>query len=475
MDSAYRHELRSAEFLYEGLGIADMAHTAMLMKKGIIRKNIGKSMLRKLIEFKNIPITKLPFDPSIGDVYTNREFFLRKKLGNLTNYIHTGRARREATNIAFLIICREGIVRLSYSLATLCKTLLRLAQQYKKTYMSDFTYLQHAHPTTLGHYLLGYLYPLTRDMNRLKDAYININQSPAGSGSVNGSQLPLDRNYLRTLMEFDSLIVHTRDAMWRHDIVIESALPLITILTTIGRFSEELIIWCTKEFGFVELSPLHIRKSIIMPQKKNPYSLTFLRGLSRSMLGRFLSIIAVGHTVSGQPDNRIFVYYDFPECINETRKAVDLFTEVIDHCKFNKKRLLSSAKEGFTLATDIADYIVTHYNVDNRTAYNIVAKTIDKIDKYNNKITPESIYVTAKEFGINLHKILNKKFYENFQLDKLIEKRKGVGGASTKSLDSMIEECKDEIKRIMIFFNKKNPELFRKRFYRKIRLLAEKG
>lgn len=476
IESAYRYELKSKEFLFEGLGIADMAHTAMLMNKGIIRKNIGKSILRKLLYFQKIPLSKLPFDPSRGDIYTNREFFLRKRLGNLTNYIHTGRARREATNIAFLIICREGIARLSKSLETLCKTLLKLAQQHKRSYMTDFTYLQHAHPTTLGHYLLGYLYPLIRDMNRLKNAYTNINQSPAGSGSVNGSQLPLDRNYIRRLLEFDSLIVHTRDGMWRHDIILESALPLITILTTLSRFSEELIIWSTSEFGFVELSSLHTRKSIIMPQKNNPYSLTFVRGLARNMIGRFMGIITAGHTVSGQPDNRIFIYHELPDCIDETRRTVDLFTDVISHCKFIKKRLLNSAKEGFTIATDIVDYLVAKCNIDNRTAYNIVAKTIEKINKnQNNKIIPELIYSNAKEFGINLQKFNNKKFFENFQIENLIEKRKGIGGASTSSIESMIKECKDEIKKMIYFFNKKNPEKFKERFYEKIRRLVEKA
>lgn len=476
MDSAYRYELKSAGFLYEGLNIADIAHTAMLIKKGIIRENIGKSILRKLLELQSMPITKLPFDPSRGDVFTNREYFLKEKLGDLINYLHTGRARREATNIAFLIACRENISRLSHSLGTLCKTLLLLTQRYKKTYMTDFTYLQHAHPTTLGHYLLGYLYPLIRDMKRLKDTYININQSPAGSGSVNGSRLPLDRDYLRSLMEFDGLIVHTRDAMWRHDIVIESFLPLITILTTLGRLSEELIIWYTEEFGFFELSPLHTRRSIIMPQKKNPYSLSFIRGLARNIIGRFVSIIAVGHTVSGQPDNRIFVYYDLPECIDETRRAVDLFTDIISYGKFNKKRLLKSAQEGFTIATDIADYLVAQCNIDNRTAYNIVARSIEKIGKdKNTNITPELLYNTAKEIGINLKNLDDIKFSENLKIENLIEKRKGIGGASTKSLDSMIKDCKDEIKRITKFFKKKNPVLFRKRFYRKVEMLVRKG
>jgi argininosuccinate lyase len=424
-----------------------MAHVAMLMRTGIINKTIGKSILKKLLTFQEIPLHKLHFNSSRGDIYTNREYFLKKELKDLNNYIHTGRARREATTIAFLIACREKIAYLGVSLGLLCKRLLAITRQHKNTYMTDFTYLQHAHPTTLGHYVSGYLYALIRDLKRTKDVYMKINQSPAGAGSVNGSQLPLDRTYLKSLMEFDDIIVHTRDAMWRHDVIIESVLPLLTTLTTMSRFSEELIIWNTSEFGFVELSPLHIRRSVIMPQKKNPYSLAFIRGLARNMIGRFVSIAATGHTTSGQPDNRIFVYHDLPDCIDETMKAVELFRDVLDHCKFNKKRLYQSAQKGFTIATDLTDFLVAKWNIDNRTAYNII-------------------------IGISIPEIRDRKFHDNFCIENLIEKRKGIGGASTHSMDVMIRECQDEITHLVKFFNQKTPGLFKKRFYHKIKRIA---
>lgn len=453
-----------------------MAHVAMLMKTGIISKNIGKSILKRLLTFQERPVSALHFDTSKGDIYTNRDHFLKKELKDLNNYMHTGRARREATNIAFLIACRDRIAQLGLSLGTLCKRLLRLASQHKSTYMTDFTYLQHAHPTTLGHYVSGYLYALLRDLQRVKDMYIKINQSPAGAGSVNGSQLPLDRNYLKSLMEFDNIVVHTRDAMWRHDVIIESALPLLTTLTTMSRFSEELMIWNTSEFGFIELSPLYTRRSIIMPQKKNPYALAFIRGIARNMIGRFISIVATGHTTSGQPDNRIFVYYDLPNCIDETKKTVDLFTDMLNHCTFNKKRLLQSAQEGFTIATDMADFLVARCHIDNRTAYNVITRTLEKIKGIQgDTLTPETIYSAAQELGVRLPKDLYKGFYKNLRVEKLIEKRKGIGGASTRSMDAMIHECKYKINTLVQFFNQKKPELFRKRFYRTMNRLVGKA
>jgi argininosuccinate lyase len=475
-ESAYRYELRSGDFLFEGLGIADLAHTAMLLKTGVIKKNIGKSILKKLQNFQRVPISKLSLDPAKGDIYSNREKLLTKRLGRLSHYIHTGRARREATTIALLLACRSGIAELGLSLGSLCRTMLKLARKHSRSYMTDYTYLQHAHPTTLGHYLLGYLYPLMRDMERLRNLYTIINQSPAGSGSVNGSLLPLDRGYLKSLMEFNDVITHTRDAMWRHDVIIEAAVPLLTILTTISRLSEDLMIWNTREFGFIELSHMHTRKSVIMPQKKNPYSLAFIRGLGRNMIGRFVGIVSTGHTSSGQPDNRIFVHHDLPDCIRETKKAVDLLTDILRHCSFDKKRLYKSAREGFTVATDIADYIVSHSDIDNRTAYAIVSKAAGKLRNIQNgTITPELIYSSAREIGASLPAIFDKNFENSFKVERLLEERKGIGGASRSSMNAMTRECGNLISRNMKFFLKREHGAFTRRFLDKINRIIERA
>jgi argininosuccinate lyase len=473
IESAHRYELKAAKNLFEGLGIADMAHVAMLTKRHIIPQDVGKALLKKLLAFQEKPLSEFSFDPCCGDVYTNRMHHLKEAVGELTHYIPTGRARREATNIALMIIVRDRYALLGSTLIRLCRTLLNLAQEHKKTYMTDFTYFQHAHPTTLGHYLLSYTYPLLRDVKRCKDMYTKINQSTAGSGSVNGSQLPLDRMYLKELLECDGVVVHTRDAMWQHDVMIESALPLITLLTTISRFAEDLIIWSTSEFGFIELSRAHIRRSVIMPQKKNPYSLAFIRGLARNMIGRFVGIITTGHTASGQPDNRIFIYSDLPECIDETQRAVTLFSYIMEHCEFNKEHLLHSAREGFTMATDIADFLVLHCHVNNRTAYNIVTKVIEKINEKDVHITPELVIESAQELGHELPQIDKIKFYENLSIDTLIERRKGIGGAGSVSMDKMIGDCRQELITMNDFFSRKNPMEFRKRFYERLQATGE--
>ena len=207
-----------------------------------------------------------------------------------------------------------------------------------------------------------------------------------------------------------------------------------------------------------------------MPQKRNPYSLTFIRGLARNMIGRYISIATTGFTPSGQPDNRIFVYYDLPDCLDETRKATDLFCDVLNKCTFNKKRLAQSAQEGFTIATDLTDFLVARYNIDNRTAYNIVTKTVEKsCNRQEPAIISETIYRAAQELGVRIPEIRVEDFRKNLSIEKLIEKRKGIGGAGSHSLGVMIHECQAEIARAVNFFKRKTPSAFKKRFYRKIK------
>jgi argininosuccinate lyase len=469
MKVAYEWELRPEEYLMETLDFADIAHVAMLIRKGIIEREKGKRILNGLLEFQRIRAWNGRISPHRGDVYTNRRYHLKRYIGDLANYIEAGRSRREATNIAFLIVSREMIVDLGLSLCDLCKEILRLANKYKKTYMTDFTYLQHAHPTTLGHYLLSYLYPLIRDTKRLMNRYNQINQSPAGSGSVNGSILPLDRKFLCDLLGFDSLITHTRDAMWRHDTVIEAFLPVMTVLTTLGRFCDDLIVWNTTEFGFVEFSDMHIRKSVIMPQKKNPYALTFIRGLARYTIGRFISIITTGHTPSGQPDNRIFVYHDFPDSLVVTKRVVELFADVIKKAEFNRKRLQESCAQHFTIATDIVDYMVANYGFDNRTAYAIVQKAVNKaLAMRQSYLNADLLYDAARSLSITLPGSLADVFKEGLQVQELIQKRRGIGAANVDSIDGMITECKEMIKESYRFFSLRTPDRFRRRFHKRI-------
>jgi|GEM_PF-4133619 len=210
-ESAYAHDCSQAPVLLEGISYADLAHAMMLIRQGVIPPEEGVTLLRGLLDLHDSQ-RNMEMDPSFGDVYNNREAALKKMIGSTAGWLHAGRPRREAVNIGYLIHVRRDLIDLMRSLITLASALADQASRHAATFMPDQTYLHHAHPTSLGHYILTYLYPIFRDLDRLKTGYLHVDMCPAGSGSVNGSRLPVDRNMLREYLGFHDMAVHTRDA-----------------------------------------------------------------------------------------------------------------------------------------------------------------------------------------------------------------------------------------------------------------------
>ncbi len=188
----------------------------------------GAVLMRGLVELHEHQ-SGLVMDPSFGDVYNNREAALKKMIGSTAGWLHAGRPRREAVNIGYLLRLRADLIDLLRGLVALGEVLAAQAARHTATLMPDQTYLHHAHPTSLGHYLLTYLYPMFRDLARLKTGYLHVDMCPAGSGSVNGSRLPIDRNMLRESLGFHDMAVHTRDAMWQPDVPIEIISAVVAI------------------------------------------------------------------------------------------------------------------------------------------------------------------------------------------------------------------------------------------------------
>src|SRR5512145_627730 len=252
--SAFALEAGDGPLLYEGMSLADLAHAVMLLEVGLIPPSAGAELLAALLALHGIPAADFPFDPARGDAYNNREYVLRQKAPEVAGWLQAGRPRREVTTLAYLLVVRERLLSLTSALLDLMAILLDLAEAHLNTLMPDYTYLQTAHPTTLAHYLLTFVQPMTRDLARLRGAFERANLSPAGSGSTNGSRLPLDRERLAALLGFDGLALHTRDAMWQPDGPIEVLAAVVALLANADRLAEDLQIWATVEFGLIELA-----------------------------------------------------------------------------------------------------------------------------------------------------------------------------------------------------------------------------
>ncbi len=300
VQTAFARELADQLALFKGMSLADLAHTVMLIEAGVIPSADGASLLSALLDLDEYPPDFIP-TPESGDLYTNREAWLAARTPSV-GWLGAGRARRESTTTGYRIIVRSCLLAFASALIMAGTALIERADEYRSTLMADYTYLQPAQPTTFGHYLLGFAYPLLRDLERLQALYTRNNCSPAGCGSVNGSRLPQDRNRLAELLGFDGLAQHARDAMWQPDGPIETMSVVITALVNLDRLAEDLQIFATAEFDLVELAEGHSRASVIMPQKKNPYALAYVRGATNELIGMLASVAALGRTE--RSDNR---------------------------------------------------------------------------------------------------------------------------------------------------------------------------
>jgi argininosuccinate lyase len=443
-ESALAQELAAAPYLLDGLSYADLAHVAMLLHDGVIEPETARALLDPLVELHDTA-SDLSLDPLLGDLYNNRDAFLSTKLGELAGVIHTGRARREATTIAWLLSCRSRLLELWGAQVALLEVLHRLGGAERATSMPDFTYLQHAHATSLGHYLLGFAFPFLRDLDRARRALELLNRSPAGSGSVNGSQIPMDRAWVAELLGFDGVIEHTRDAMWAPDIATEAMTVVTTTMTNIDRLCEDLQIWATAEFGFVEFDDAHSRASVIMPQKKNPYALSFLRGETRNLLGRWVGVVSTSLTPSGQPDNRIFAYLDVPEAIERTTRAVRLLAEVLDRATWNRARMAASTASGYGYTTDMCDHLVLVTGLNNRTAHRVLGRAVRDALADDSAITADRLREAAGSLGIDLDDLDDGELERNRDPAHTLALRRGIGGAGPEPMDAMLADLGSRI------------------------------
>ncbi|HSP97436.1 MAG TPA: lyase family protein [Candidatus Dormibacteraeota bacterium] len=376
VETAFRRELAYAGALYEGISYADLAHVLMLAEAGVIPEAPAAALLAALVELHDQGLAALKLDAKWGDLYNNRDSELQRRVPAAAGWLHAGRARREALTLGWLIHQRVGLAAVRRDTAALLRVLADLGARHAADVMPDFTYLQHAQPTTLGHFLLGFAAPLRRDAQRLALEAALLDESPAGAASTNGARLPLDRERMRALLGFATVNVHSRDAMWRADVAINLMGVLVSIATDVARLAEELQLWATDEFGYATLADEHCRASVIMPNKKNPYALSFIRGQAREIDGALMSVIATNQTPSGQIDNRNTSYDALPRGLESVDGLVRLLAEVLERMTLDVGRLREQARHGHTYGTELADLLLLRERIDARTAHEIVGATI---------------------------------------------------------------------------------------------------
>ncbi|HET8621250.1 MAG TPA: lyase family protein [Acidimicrobiales bacterium] len=374
--AGFGYESRGAATLHDGLNQADVAHVLDLLERGIIPRPAAVALLRVILDAS---MDSIGYDPRDGEPYNSRERAFAAQIGSTAGWLHAGRPRREATRLAFRLHLRRRTAELVLAATALARALTDRAGQYRDTLFADQTYLQHAQPSTVGHYLLSFAYPVIRDGHRLLEVFDWLNASPAGAGCVNGTRLQGDRGAVAARLGFASVIVNTRDAMWQVDGLVQLASTLASLALTQTSLAEDLEIWASSEFDYAELAEEYTRASVLMPQKRNPYALSVIRGTTGVLIGHVAGVLAVQKSPSARSDNLIFAYGEIPGALDHARRMTELTAGVVSTLTMNEARLREALATGFSQATDVAEQLMVACGVDYRTAYQVVGSAVRRL------------------------------------------------------------------------------------------------
>ena len=354
-----------------------MAHVKMLAKQGILTEDERDQILAGLEGIlEDVENGTLEISHAYEDIHSFVEATLIDRIGDAGKKLHTGRSRNDQVALDMKLYTRDELIAIDGLVYDLLTTILKIMEEHVDTIMPGFTHLQKAQPITLAHHMGAYFEMFRRDRGRLHDIYERMNYCPLGSGALAGTTYPLDREYVAQLLEFKGATENSMDSVSDRDYVIELLSALSTIMMHLSRFSEEIIIWNTNEYQFVEIDDAYSTGSSIMPQKKNPDIAELVRGKTGRVYGALMSMLTTmkgiprAYNKDMQEDKELtFDAYD------TVKGCLALFTGMLATMKFNTKNMEASAKLGYTNATDAADYLVNH-GVPFRDAHGIVGQLV---------------------------------------------------------------------------------------------------
>ncbi len=437
-------ECADADLLHTYLGLADLAHTLVLVREQVIPPAAAERLLGALLESQEIPVAEFGYDPALGELYNCREEWLAGQIGTDGGWLNAGRPRREAVRIALRLRLRRDVLALISTTAALADAIAEQGAAHAETWMADQTYLQHAQPTTFGHYLLSFGYAVLRDLRRLEDAFAWVNRSPGGAGGVNGSALTGDRGVVADLLGFDDVIEHTRDAMWQTDGLIALLSAVSSLSVTAAKVAEDLEIWSSDEFDWVSLADGHTRGSVLMPQKRNPYALTMIRGESGILIGRLTGMLAVTKSPSARSDNLIFAYGEVPRAMELAVRQIALTGGVIAGLEVDAEHMWAALERSFTQAADLAEHLMTQCSVDYRSAHTLVGAVVRTAATEGLRgvdITVAMLEAAAKDLGIELD-TSDLNLAAALDPKAIVSGRITQGGAAPESVRAMSAEVR---------------------------------
>lgn len=422
-----------------------IAHSKMLGKQGIIPKESAKKIEDGLVELlKRLNSRAIEIDLTSEDIHSFTEGILTYYIGDSGKMLHTARSRNDQVTLDLKLYLKSYINDIIRDILDLEEVLSLKAKENTKTIMPGYTHMQKAQPITFSHHLLAYSEMFKRDIKRLLDDLERLDEMPLGSGALATSTYPIDREFVAKELGFKNITLNSLDSVSDRDYAIETLSCLSIIMMHLSRFSEEIIIWCTNEFNFIELSDEYSTGSSIMPQKKNPDVAELVRSKTGRVYGDLMTLLTV---MKGIPLAYNKDMQEDKECLFDALDTVSVsiktFTGMINTMKVNKEAMKLSCKGGFTNATDVADYLVKS-GLTFRSAHEIVGEMvlycIDK-NKGIEDLTLEEFKSFSKEFKEDIYKAVD--------LLTCVEERSVIGGPSTSSVNfqiKMLDEFINSIK-----------------------------
>lgn len=421
--------------------LGSIAHSNMLGKCGIIPVEESKLIQDTLKDIlKDIEEGKIEFEVDAEDIHMNVEKILISRIGDTGKKLHTGRSRNDQVALDIRMYLKDEINAISDMILALENTILNISEANTGTILPGYTHLQRAQPITFAHHLMAYFEMFKRDFMRLSDCYSRMNILPLGSGALAGTTYPLDRYMVAKELGFNDITQNSLDGVSDRDFAIELASCLSILMMHVSRLSEEIIMWSSHEFGFIELDDAFSTGSSIMPQKKNPDVAELARGKTGRVYGSLMTLLTVmkslplAYNKDMQEDKEAIF-----DAVDTVKMCLPVFTNMLATMKLRKANMYRAAQGGFTNATDIADYLVKK-GIPFRNAHEIIGKMVLYCIE-NNKAIDD---LTMEEFK-NFSDKIQEDVYTEISLEKCVSGRNLPGGPSAETALKAIKSARDFI------------------------------
>ena len=421
--------------------MGSIAHAAMLGKTGIIGQMEADKIMAGLSDLlADLESSSLSFDPDAEDIHMFVEAELTKRLGDTGKRLHTARSRNDQVALDIRLYLRDAMAGVSANVKELAETLCTMASEHLDTIMPGYTHLQRAQPITFAHHLMAYTSMLIRDLGRISDAVKRMNRNPLGSGALAGTTYPIDRQLTSSLLGFDGPVMNSLDGVSDRDFCIELGAAISTIMMHLSRFSEEIILWCSWEFKFIELDDAFATGSSIMPQKKNPDVAELVRGKTGRVYGDLVTLLSMmkslplAYNKDMQEDKEAIF-----DAIDTVNLCLTTFIPMLKTARVLKGNMRAAAAKGFINATDCADYLVKK-GMPFRSAYKISGQLVAKCiaEGCVLETLPLSVYKQYSE-------LFDEDLYQDIDLLTCVEKRISLGGTSVPSVEAQIAYVKERL------------------------------